>query len=93
MSNCLSVTVGIQPTGRCEAGTPRKAGRVEAGCARKGSADMVLLCKQGEVTCGCQKGIMIDIGFVCGSGLGRGILHASDGALITYDGKYLIVED
>ena len=93
MSNCLTVTVGMPTAGRCDVETPRKTGCVKAGCARKGSAELVLPCKQGKVMCGCRKQTEVTVGFVCVSDLGRGVLHASDGALITYDGKYLIVED
>ena len=37
-------------------------------------------------------GTIITIGLVCGIDIGMNVLYASDDALITIDGKYLIVQ-
>ena len=37
-------------------------------------------------------GTIVTIGLVCGVDIGMNVLYASDGALITIDGKYLIVQ-
>lgn len=39
-----------------------------------------------------KKEISVEFGWVCGTDIGLPVLYASDGALITIDGQYLIVQ-
>lgn len=93
MSNCLSVTIGIQSRGACVASVPDKGSNINASVLPKYSASSVCAEKTADVICGHPNRMEVTIGFVCGTDIGAAILHASDGALITLDGQYLIVED
>lgn len=91
MYGCASVTIVRPQKGEYTVGRPQKAD-VEIGCAQTGWFTTEVQPLTGQIECVCQNHIDVTVALICGTGIGAAILCGSDGALITLDGKYLIVE-
>lgn len=91
MSGCASVTIVRPQKGEYTVGRPQKAD-VEIGCMKTGWFTTEVQPLTGQIECVCHRHIDVTVALICGTGIGAAILCGSDGALITLDGKYLIVE-
>lgn len=88
MSQCVSVALGKAERCCITFGKAANAGvllgsqeRCKVTCVTNGKADVRWKLQMATIT----------YGFMCGVNLGAAVLCGSDGALITIDGKYLIV--
>ena len=91
MYRCASVTIGRPQAGTYTVERPQKAD-VTIGCAQTGWFTAEAQPLTADIECVCQNHIDVTVALICGTGIGAAILCGSDGALITLDGKYLIVE-
>lgn len=94
MGSCINISIGRVAKGTCQVREPRKTAAFDIGCdGKNGCVEVDVPRRSGQIVCKpTRKDIRVTIGIVCDANVGASILCGSDGALITLDGKYLIVK-
>lgn len=87
---CLSFKFSVKPTGRMDVDENSPHLSIDLAC-ETGNMDLVDEGKHLDMDVLVKRTGSMNIGFICTTDVGLPVLYASDGALITIDGKYLIV--
>ena len=88
--SCLSFDISVKPVGSMEVSESSAHLDIDLSCS-VGCMDIAENSPHLSMGIDVKPTGFIEIGFVCGTDIGFPVLYASDGALITIDGKYLIV--